>query len=43
MVEINDLKYLTDNNIKNPIKVAIIFSGYLEGVRLIDNLTFELN
>lgn len=43
MIEVIDLNHLIDNNIKKPIKVAIIFSGYLEGVRLIDNLTFELN
>ena len=43
MIEINDFKYLTGNDIEKPIKLAIIFSGYLEEVRLIDNLTFELN
>jgi pantoate--beta-alanine ligase len=43
MIEIDDFKYLTGNDIEDPIKLAIIFSGYLEGVRLIDNLTFELN
>jgi len=43
MIEVIDLNDLTDNTIKKPIKLAIIFSGYLEGVRLIDNLTFELD
>lgn len=43
MIEVNHLNHLIDNTIKKPIKLAIIFSGYLEGVRLIDNLTFELD
>lgn len=43
MVEVSDLNDLIDSTIIKPIKLAIIFSGYLEGVRLIDNLTFELD
>ncbi len=42
MVEVNDFNDLINSDLNKRIKLAIIFSGYLEGVRLIDNVTFEL-
>jgi pantothenate synthetase len=42
MVEVISFNHLLNSELGNKIKLGIIFSGYLEGVRLIDNVTFEL-
>jgi pantoate--beta-alanine ligase len=43
MVQVNVFNDLLNNNLENKIKLGVIFSGYLDGVRLIDNVTFDLS